>query len=513
MLLSIQIFLPLLVASILVLVPIRKWVRTVALLGDLVNLGVSIHLLLNFDGSSAALQFVEKVPWINKFGINYFLGVDGLSIWLLVLTNFIMPITIIAAWNFAKDKVIGFHVSLLAMQSFMLGSFLAIDLVLFYCFWELSLIPMYFLIGIWGGPKRVYATVKFFIFTMMGSVFMLLAVISLIYLTKAQLGEFSASIIDIYQLDITYIKNEWMSPQTLLFMAFMLAFAIKVPLFPVHTWLPDAHTEAPTAGSVLLAGVMLKMGTYAILRFVLPTFPEVVQDWSWLFLFLGVVGIVYGSLVALNQTDIKRLVAYSSVAHMGYVIIGIFALNIYGLTGSLYQMLNHGISTGALFILVGMIYDRTHTRKIADYGGLASKLPLFSTAFFLVLLSSIAVPGTNGFIGEFLILMGTFYSHKAFGIVALFGVILGAAYMLWMFKKVFFGQSGKVINKEDELADLNLREIGLASVLVVVIFWMGIFPNHFLEISKPSLEHLDQNRVNYSLELYDAQKSEKEMNN
>jgi len=311
----------------------------------------------------------------------------------------------------------------------------------------------------------------------------------------------SADLLHFYQLKIPFVGGEFFSTQTLLFFGFALAFAIKVPVFPFHTWLPDAHVEAPTPGSVILAGVMLKMGTYGFLRFAIPLFPQAVEHWSWLFLLIGAFGIIYGALVAMVQPDMKKLVAYSSVSHMGYVILGMFALNAYGITGGLYQMLNHGISTGALFLLVGMIYDRTHSREISRYGGLAVAAPIFTILFIIVTLSSIAVPLTNGFVGEYLILMGTFMASKPYAILAVLGVVLGAAYMLWMVKRVFFGEAGELVKKSGASLDVNLREILVMAPLVLMIFWMGVYPNHFLDITKSSVDNLVKNRHNYSLEL------------
>jgi NADH-quinone oxidoreductase subunit M len=391
-----------------------------------------------------------------------------------------------------------FYVALFALTTTMLGTFLAFDAILFYTFFEASLIPMYFLIGIWGGKRKIYATMKFFIFTMAGSVFMLVGIIALMLMTSAGDQPISASILDFYKLDLPFVAGEFLSTQTLLFFAFSLAFAIKVPMFPVHTWLPDAHVEAPTIGSVILAGVMLKMGTYGFLRLVIPMFPEAASYWSWLFLFLGVIGIIYGALVAMVQTDIKKLVAYSSVSHMGYVMIGIFAFNTAGVTGSIYQMLNHGISTGALFFLVGMIYERTHTREIADYGGLATKAPNYTIFFLIVTFSSIAVPITNGFIGEFLILLGTYQAKPAFAIAAVFGVILGAAYMLWMVKRVFFGAQGPAVKDEKSLDITWLEKLVLAP-LIILIFWMGIYPSSFLKWSEKSIAHFVANKNTYEL--------------
>jgi NADH-quinone oxidoreductase subunit M len=316
------------------------------------------------------------------------------------------------------------------------------------------------------------------------------------------LGQYTADLTVLYQLKLPFVAGEFLNPQTLLFFAFSLAFAIKVPMFPVHTWLPDAHTEAPTPGSVILAGVMLKMGSYGFLRFVIPLFPEAAEHYAWLFLFLGVIGIIYGALVAMVQPDIKKLVAYSSVSHMGYVMIGLFAMNVYGVTGSLYQMLNHGVSTGALFLLVGMIYERTHSREIDKYGGLAKALPIFSIIFVIVTMSSIAVPMTNGFVGEFLILMGTFAVSKAFAVAAVTGVILGAVYMLWMVKRVFFGPAGELVSDPHHpLKDLSVRELVVMAPLLILIFWMGLFPNHFLDWSKASINYYITNKDNYQLSI------------
>lgn len=504
MFLSALVFLPVVFALFIALLPSSRdnLLRTVSLILSLLTFGLSLFVLHKFDASTPALQMVEQLPWVPEFGISYFLGLDGISLWLVLLTTFLTPVIILGSWTSISTRVKGFHISLLLLESAMLGSFLAMDVILFYAFFELSLVPMYFMVGIWGGTRRIYATVKFFIFTMVGSLMMLLAIIYLMYAAHDSLGHFSASIIDLYQLKIPFVGGQLLNPQTLLFFAFALAFAIKVPMFPLHTWLPDAHVEAPTPGSVILAGVMLKMGTYGFMRFVIPLFPEATEYWSWLFLFLGVVGIIYGALVAMVQPDIKKLVAYSSVSHMGYVMIGLFALSTYGLMGGLYQMLNHGISTGGLFLLVGMIYERTHSREISKYGGLAKALPIFTILFIIVTLSSIAVPMTNGFIGEFLILLGTFEANRILGAFAVSGVVLGAAYMLWMVKRVFFGEPGELVaDSHHPLHDLSLREIVVMAPLIVLIFWMGLFPNHFLDLSKASVEHLAKTRDNYRLTI------------
>ncbi|MDZ4661977.1 MAG: NADH-quinone oxidoreductase subunit M [Pseudomonadota bacterium] len=503
MLLSLVVFLPMVFALLLAFARGKATIRMAALVLSIVEFLVSLLILKHFDIRSAELQLVENVPWVSRFGINYFLGIDGISLWLVILTTFLLPITVLASWKSIDEKVGGFHICLFALQTAMLGTFLSMDSILFYVFWELSLIPMYFIIGIWGGPRRIYATVKFFLYTMLGSVLMLIGIIYMIHLTGKVNGVFSASFLDFYKLEIPFVGGSLLSPQALLFFAFALAFAIKVPLFPFHTWLPDAHVEAPTPGSVILAGVMLKMGTYGFMRLAIPLFPEASVYWSWLFCLLAVAGIIYGALVAMVQTDIKKLVAYSSVSHMGYVILGLFALNSYGATGALYQMLSHGISTGALFLLVGMIYERTHSREISKYGGLAIALPIYSIVFFIVTLSSIAVPITNGFIGEFFILLGAFAKDKTFAIPATLGVVLGATYMLWMFKKVFFGVEGEIVRQMDKQPhrDLSKRELGLMLPLLIVIFWMGIFPDHFLRWSKSSLDHYVNNFSNYELTI------------
>ena len=518
MLLSVLVFLPVIFALVVCAIPAGRLLRPVALGFSLIQFVVSLVVLGRFDTNIIELQMVEKFDWVKSFGISYFLGIDGISVWLVMLTTFMLPIMILGSWDSIEKKVKGFLSCLFLLQSAMLGTFLAMDTILFYVFWELSLVPMYFIVGIWGGSRRIYATVKFFIFTMAGSVLMLVAIIYMMQLTGENAGGMSASLLDFYNLNIPFVAGKFLSPQTLLFFAFATAFAIKVPVFPLHTWLPDAHVEAPTPGSVVLASVMLKMGTYGFIRFAIPLFPDAAQYWGWLFMLIGVVGIIYGALVAMVQTDIKKLVAYSSVSHMGYVIIGMFALNAAGVTGSIYQMLNHGISTGALFLLVGMIYQRTHSREIGQYGGLASALPIFTIFFFIVTLSSIAVPMTNGFVGEFLILLGTFETSMGFAIAAVFGVVLGAAYMLWMFKRVFFGAPGPLVAASvegaelpegastEKLEDMSWREIAVMTPLVVLIFWMGLFPKHFFKYSEVSVAHFVSNVSHYQLAIHDPAK-------
>lgn len=500
MLLSILTFLPTVFAILLLVVPGHKIHRELTLVFSLIVFITSLLILPNFDKTSSALQLVEQYPWIQSIGVTYFLGIDGISLWLVILTTFLTPIALLSAWTSIEEKTKAFCAALLVLETTMIGTFLAMDLVLFYVFFEASLIPMYFMIGIWGGKRRIYATLKFFIYTMAGSLFMLLGIVSLLFLGAAQFdGQMTASIVDLYKVEIPFIKDQFFNTHTLLFFAFALAFAIKCPLFPVHTWLPDAHVEAPTPGSIILAGVLLKMGTYGFMRLVLPMFPEAVENWGWIFLFIGVFGIIYGALVAMVQPDMKKLVAYSSVSHMGYVIIGLFAWNQLGLTGGLYQMLNHGISTGALFLLVGMVYERTHSREIKDYGGLASAAPIYTILFVIVTMSSIAVPMTNGFVGEFMILLGTYQAFPVYSAFAVTGVVFGAAYMLWMVKRVFYGEASAMVKKYDTKLEVNLREILTAAPLIIMIFWMGLFPNHFIDWTKASVDNLANNRFNYEL--------------
>jgi len=502
MILSSIVFLPLLFALIIAVWPKASTIRHLALGFSVIEFLLSLSIFKQFDPSSSGLQMVEKFMWIERFGIQYFMGIDGISLWLVLLTTFLTPIIILGSWTAITERVKGFHVALFILQTAMLGTFLAMDAIFFYVFWELSLVPMYFMVGIWGGARRLYATVKFFIYTMAGSVLMLVAIIYMMYLTQEATGHMSASLLDFYKLKIPFVGGTFFSLQTLLFFAFALAFAVKVPVFPLHTWLPDAHVEAPTPGSVILAGVMLKMGTYGFMRWVIPLFPEAAEYWAWLFMLIGVVGIIYGALVAMVQPDVKKLVAYSSVSHMGYILLGLFAFNAYGMAGGLYQMLNHGISTGALFILIGMIYERTHSREISKYGGLAGVLPIFTIFFFIITLSSIAVPLTNGFVGEFFILLGTYKAQPVFAYFAVSGVVLGAVYMLWMFKRVFFGEKGELVKDEHHpLHDLSAREIAVLVPMVIMVFWMGLFPNHFLNYSKASIDYLVNNRSNYNLTI------------
>ncbi|MCS6838458.1 MAG: NADH-quinone oxidoreductase subunit M [Bdellovibrionaceae bacterium] len=498
MLLSLIILFPLICALVMALLPDRRYLHKVALGMSVVEFLVGLVLYLKFDHNKTGLQFVEKILWIEDFGISYFLGVDGISIWLVLLTVFLQPIVVLASWSSINEKIKGYYVALFLLESAMIGSFITFDAVLFYLFWELSLVPMYFIIGLWGGERKIYATLKFFIYTMAGSIMMLVANGVMLLLAKETLGFYTTSLLDWYKIRIPFVGGEFFSPQTLLFFAYALAFAVKTPVFPFHTWLPDAHVQAPTAGSVILAGVMLKMGTYSFLRWVVPLFPEATQYWSWLFIVIGITGIIYGALMALVQNDIKKVIAYSSVSHMGYIIAGIFSLNELAMSGALYQMLNHGISTGALFLLVGMIYERTHTRDIVKYGGIAAQVPIYTVIFMIVTFSSIAVPLTNGFVGEFLILLGIYQNRPAWAAWAVAGVILGAGYMLWTVKRVFFGPAGQVV-QDHGLHDLSQREILVMLPLVFLVFFMGIYPNYFLRLFEKGIIFLVENFHNYQL--------------
>lgn len=467
--LSAVIFLPLAGALVLLLLPKGRvgLHKALSLLVTLATFVLSLHLVFHFQ-DSAGYQFVEQMKWLPALGIQYHLGIDGFSLWLVILTTFLMPLAVLFSTTSIKEKQKSYYLYLLVLETGMLGAFLALDVFLFYLFWEGMLIPMYFLIGIYGAGRKVYAALKFFLFTLVGSVLMLMGILYLYY----QSGQ-------------SFSLNTWMDLdlpiriQLILFTAFSLSFAIKVPIVPLHTWLPDAHTEAPTAGSVILAGVLLKMGTYGFVRFAMPLFPEGLMLARPYIVVLAVIGILYGALVAMVQKDMKRLVAYSSVAHLGFVMLGLMALNAQAVTGAVYQMLNHGISSGGLFFLVGMVYDRTHTRMIADYGGIGKLMPLYTTIFLIVTLSSIALPGTNGFVGEFLILSGSFRTLPWPTILATLGVILSAVYMLWMVERVFFGPVTKAGLKN--ITDMNWRETLVMIPLVVMIFWMGMKPNFFLQ--------------------------------
>jgi NADH-quinone oxidoreductase subunit M len=471
--LSVLVFLPLTGAVILGLMRREnhdgiKWTALVfSLLEFLISVGVFIAFKLNQPG----MQFEEFQSWITSPSINYHLGLDGLSLLLVLLTTFLTPLGILVSWKSISSRVKEFFLFLLALETGMIGVFVAMDLFLFFLFWEAMLIPMYFLIGVWGHERRIYAAVKFILYTMVGSALMLVGILFLYNAT----GTFDLPVI-LEKLSMGPVLSA--RAETWLFLAFFLAFAIKVPMFPLHTWLPDAHVEAPTAGSVILAGVLLKMGTYGMLRFCLPLFPHASHQFAPIISALAIVGILYGSLVAMVQPDLKKLVAYSSVAHLGFVVLGIFAFNISGIEGAIYQMCNHGVSTGALFILVGLLYERRHTRLIKDFGGLATAIPVFSTFFMIVTLSSLGLPMLNGFVGEFLIIVGAFGRSHVYGALAAVGVVLAAVYLLWMFQRVFYGEITNEKNRT--LPDVSLREKIMLVTLVAVILAMGIYPQMFL---------------------------------
>ncbi len=480
--LSIILFSPLLGVLTLLLMP-REQVaalRRSAFIFSLLPFAVSLLLLAAFDPADSGFQFTEEAAWIPGFEIYYRVGVDGVSLFLVLLTTFLTPLVVLFAWGDIEQRVKEYMIFLLLLETGMLGAFLALDLFLFYVFWEVMLVPMYFIIGIWGGPQRIYAAIKFVLFTLVGGLAMLVAVLSLVWLHYDATGQLTFDLMRLYEFDIPLVTQWW------LFAAFALAFAIKVPMFPLHTWLPDAHVEAPTGGSVILAGVLLKLGTYGFLRYAVGLFPVVaVEAWPYI-VAAAVTGIIYGALVAMVQPDLKKLVAYSSVSHLGFVMLGMFAMNTAGVTGSIYQMLNHGLSTGALFLIVGVIYQRRHTRMIADFGGLWKQLPMFSAIFLLVMLSSIGLPGLNGFVGEFLILLGAFEVNILTAVLAVSGVVLGAVYMLWMFKRVMFGPLDKAANRE--LTDLSRRELVVLVPVCVMIVVMGVYPQPFLKRMEPTVE-------------------------
>ncbi len=477
-------FFPLVGVIYLLFVPKEdhKQIKYAALLTAGITFLISVWLYLIFDPIANGMQFEINVPWVSGFGIGFHLGIDGISLLLIMLTTLLSVIVIISSWDSIKFGVKGYFASMLLLECGMLGVFVALDLFLFYVFWEAMLVPMYFIIGVWGGPRKIYAAIKFVLFTMFGSLLMLAALLYLVIMYHSQTGIYTFDLLTLYNMDIP------IDPQMWIFAAFGLAFAIKVPIWPFHTWLPDAHVQAPTAGSVILAGVLLKMGTYGFIRICLPLFPQATIEFVPVISILSIIGIIYGALVAMVQRDVKSLVAYSSVSHLGFVMLGMMALNMQGLEGSVLQMINHGISTGALFLVVGMLYERRHTRMIADFGGLAKSMPVFSTVFMIVTLSSIGLPLTNGFVGEFLILLGTFAANKTYAVLAAIGVILAACYMLWMLQRVIFG---KLTNPENEnLKDLNGREKLVLLPLLILIFWIGIYPTPFLNRLEPAVRNI-----------------------
>jgi NADH-quinone oxidoreductase subunit M len=450
--------------------------RMTALWTSLITFALSILLWINFDPTTADFQFVETHEWIPSFGITYQMGVDGISLLFVLLSTFLTPICILASWEAIQVRVREYMIAFLILETLMVGMFCALDLILFYVFFEGVLIPMFLIIGVWGGPRRIYSTFKFFLYTLTGSVLMLLAILAIYFTTDTT---------DIPTLLTAHLP---VAMQYWLWLAFFASFAVKVPMWPVHTWLPDAHVEAPTAGSVILAGVLLKMGGYGFLRFSLPMMPEASAYFTPLVYALSVIAIIYTSLVALVQEDMKKLIAYSSVAHMGFVTMGTFAGTVQGLEGALFTMLSHGVVSGALFLVVGVIYDRMHTREIARYGGLVHRMPVYAFVFMVFMLASVGLPGTSGFVGEFLALVGTFQVNTWVTFLATVGIILGPAYMLYLYRRVIFGE----LAHEDlkGILDLSLREKAIFAPIIVVVLWMGIYPKSFLDVFSPSVEAL-----------------------
>src|SRR5688572_12831370 len=477
-------FLPLVGAVLLLFIPKENGtaIRWIANLFALAGFLVSVPLWFWYNVQDPGWQFVERHEWIPSVGAQYFLGVDGFSALLVLLATLFGFIAILSSWTAITERLKEYYIFLLVLQTGMVGAFVSLDFLLFFLFWEVMLVPMYFLIGIWGSDRRLYSAIKFFLYTLVGSVVMLLGILGLYFYNYGVNGVYTFDVTQYQRLDLPFNLQWWV------FLAFFLGFAIKVPMFPFHTWLPDAHTDAPTAGSVILAAVLLKMGTYGFIRFSLPILPEATRAFVPMMVVLSIVGIVYGALVALAQKDWKRLVAYSSVSHMGLVMLGMFALNPVGITGSIFQQLNHGISTGALFLLVGVVYERRHTREISEYGGLSKVMPVYAAVFLVMTMSSIGLPALNGFIGEFLILQGVFVASKLWAAFAASGVVLGAAYMLFLYQRTMFG---KIENpKNEKLLDLSGREFATFAPLLVLAVWIGLYPAPFLRRLDTSVQRV-----------------------
>jgi len=470
----------------------KKIIRWFGFIISIIAFIISLIAYNQYNPAEPQFQLIHKVLWIKSLNISYHVGIDGISLILILLTTFLTPLTLLSTWKAIDKNVKMFTFSMLLLEAGMLGVFMSLDIFLFYIFWEAMLIPMYFIIGIWGGERRIYASIKFFLYTMFGSLLMLIAIIWLAVYASSQTGMFTTNLIDLYKVGPTITREiqNWM------FLAFFLSFAIKVPIFPLHTWLPDAHVEAPTAGSVILAGVLLKMGTYGLVRFCLPLFPQAAVHYASFISILAVIGIIYGALVSMVQPDMKKLVAYSSVSHLGFVVLGIFAMTVESTQGAIIQMVNHGLSTGALFLLVGVLYERTHHREIEYYGGIAKIVPVYSTLLMIVSLSSIGLPGLNGFVGEFLILLGSFKSQVLnswwYTIFAATGVIFAAVYLLWMYQRVVFGEV-KNVNLFQELTDMNARELLVLLPIILMIVWIGIYPSTFLKLTEVSVQTILQN--------------------
>jgi NADH-quinone oxidoreductase subunit M len=482
--LTIVTFLPAAGAAVLLLLPRRRaaLIRGIAFVTAMLSFIVSLPLYFGFDPRTPDYQFVEQARWIPNLGITYHVGIDGISLLLVLLTTFLSPLALLSTWRAIEHRVKEFSITMLLLETGMLGVFVSLDLFLFYVFWEAMLIPMYFVIGVWGGENRIYAAIKFILYTMAGSVLMLVAILVLYFAHGNATGRFTFDLPALVGFSLPPGTEAW------LFLAFAFAFAIKVPIVPFHTWLPDAHVEAPTAGSVILAGVLLKMGTYGFLRFCLPLFPNASIMFTPLLLAFAVVGIIYGAWVSMVQPDLKKMVAYSSVSHLGFVVLGLFTLTPQGIVGGIIQMVNHGLSTGALFLLVGIIYERRHTRLIESFGGLWSSIPIFSALFLIVTLSSIGLPGLNGFVGEFLILVGAFQAHRVAAVLATTGIIFAAVYMLWMYQRVVFGEIRHEENRG--LADLTGREWAVLLPVLLFIVWIGVHPSPFTGMTESSVNAL-----------------------
>jgi NADH-quinone oxidoreductase subunit M len=495
--LSLIAYLPLMGAVLLLFVGRERIqvIRNLAFVFSLASFAVSLLVPLYFDRSTAAVQFVERASWIPTIGVTYFFGLDGISLWLVMLTTFLSPLAVLCSYEAIKHRAKEYYIFLLILETGMLGVFVSLDFFLFYVFWEVMLVPMYFLIGVWGSDRRLYSAIKFFLYTLFGSVVMLLGILAVYFNAGARLGHYTFDVLELMKVAYphTPVINALgvsLSFQDLVWLAFGLSFAIKVPMFPFHTWLPDAHTDAPTAGSVILAGVLLKMGTYGFLRFNLPMFPEASRHFVPLVFVLSIIAIIYGAMVCMVQPDMKRLIAYSSVSHMGFVMLGMFAFNAQGVQGSLLQMINHGLSTGGLFLIVGLIYDRRHTRLISELGGLSRQMPIYATLFAIIMFSSMGLPGLNGFIGEFLILIGVFQVRWWWGAFAVTGIILGAAYMLWLYQRTMFGEITNDKNKS--LPDLDARELATLLPIIAFCFWIGLYPAPFLKAMEVSVANVIQ---------------------
>jgi NADH-quinone oxidoreductase subunit M len=483
-LLSLILFTPLVGAGLLLFINKEKAdaIRWIANGFALAGFLVSVPLWFWYNSQNPEYQFVERMPWIPSIGAEYFLGVDGFSVLLVLLATMIGSIAVLSSWTAITERVKEYYIFILVLQTGMIGAFITLDFLLFFLFWEVMLVPMYFLIGIWGSDRRLYSAIKFFLYTLVGSVVMLLGILALYFYNQSLTGLYTFDVTRFQQLSVPYNLQWWV------FLAFFLGFAIKVPMFPFHTWLPDAHTDAPTAGSVILAAVLLKMGTYGFVRFSLPILPDATRAFVPMMVTLSIIGIVYGALVAMAQQDWKRLVAYSSVSHMAMAMLGMFALNPAGITGSIVQQLNHGISTGALFLIVGIVYERRHTRMISEYGGLSKVMPVYAAVFLVMTMSSIGLPALNGFIGELLILQGVFVASKLWAAFAASGVVLGAAYMLWLYQRTMFG---KVDNpKNEKLLDLNVREFATFAPLLILAVWIGLYPSPFLRRLETSVNRV-----------------------